>query len=637
MINYLARFVPDLSSRAVPLRKLLVKDNAWIWEQPQERAFEELKTLVSNEPVLKFYDPTKEIRVSADASQTGLGAVLLQKHDSEWLPVAYASRTVTECESRYATIEREALALTFACERFHQYVYGTTFEVETDHKPLVAIFAKAFNGCPPRIQRMRLRLQKYDFRLSHTPGRYMYTADTLSRASVKDVHDDSTKAMNHDVEMYVDCIYKSLPVTDAKLDEIRRATQQDGTMNRLARVIVDDWPDERHDCTSDMFPYWNFREELTVINGLVFKGTRIVIPLKLRSEMLKKIHHGHLGREKCKKRASELLFWPNMNFEINSMVENCDVCQKFAMKQQAEPLNPTPVSKSAWEHVSTDLFSLEGKDYIVTCDSFSNYPEVLLLPNQTATSVINALKSIFSRHGVPQVLTSDNGPCYSCKEFKDFVKEWDIKHVTSSPRYPQSNGLAEKTVQTVKNIMRKCKESQQDIHMALLVYRTTPLDNGLSPAELLMGRRLKSNLPEARVDVKRVDRMSDVIKWREGQNNRQKYYYDRRNHVKSQDKLTPGDQVRIQEPQSWSDRASVVSEVGPRSYLIRRNRKHLKLIPDVKTDDDVIKVQESERCEPDQTHVSDHEDEVKPAPVIQPGRTKSGRTINRPQRLIEQC
>ena len=119
------------------------------------------------------------------------------------------------------------------------YIYGTTFEAETDHKPLVAIFAKSFSECPPRIQRMRLRLQKYDFRLSHTPGKYMYAADTLSRSSVKGEHDDTTRAMNYDVEMYVNGIYESLPVTEPKLDEIRQATQQDGTLNRLASLIVE--------------------------------------------------------------------------------------------------------------------------------------------------------------------------------------------------------------------------------------------------------------------------------------------------------------------------------------------------------------------------------------------------------------
>ncbi|XP_060084642.1 uncharacterized protein K02A2.6-like [Ylistrum balloti] len=413
------------------------------------------------------------------------------------------------------------------------------------------------------------------------------------------------------------------------------ATQQDETLQRVVNSIVKGWPDDRSKCTPDVVPYWNFRNELTVINGLVFKGTRLVIPAKLRKEMLTKIHHGHLGREKCKKRARELLFWPNMNAEINEVVDNCDVCQRFAMKQQAEPLQPTPVSKSPWERVSTDLFSLGGKDYIVTCDSFSNYPEVLLLPNQTAFAVINALKSIFSRHGVPQILTSDNGPCYSCREFKDFAREWDIKHITSSPKFPQSNGLAKRTVQTIKNMMKKHKESNQDIHMALLAYRTTPLGNGRSPAEMLMGRCLKTNLPNY-IEKSRIEKAdnnsTEIMKWRENEKQKQKHYYDQRNHVKSHVNLAPGDKVRIQEQNAWStDRATVLNELGPRSYLIRRNRKHLKLIPDdeelPKTGNNVLEPIPDDV--PDQTNVSDTD--------VEPKTSRCGRTVKRPQRLIEQC
>ena len=119
MINYLARYIPDLSTRTMPLRKLLDQNVLWMWSSEQEKTWKELKELVSNEPVLKFYDSNKPIKISTDASRSGLGAVLQQLHGENWLPVAYASRSVTDCESRYATIELETLGMTFACERFH--------------------------------------------------------------------------------------------------------------------------------------------------------------------------------------------------------------------------------------------------------------------------------------------------------------------------------------------------------------------------------------------------------------------------------------------------------------------------------------------------------------------------------------
>ena len=122
MINYLARYIPDLSTRTMPLRMLLDQNVLWMWNNEQEKAWKELKELVSSEPVLKFCDPNKPIKISTDANRSGLGAVLLQLHGENWLPVAYASRSVTDCESRYATIELETLGMTFSCERFHQYI-----------------------------------------------------------------------------------------------------------------------------------------------------------------------------------------------------------------------------------------------------------------------------------------------------------------------------------------------------------------------------------------------------------------------------------------------------------------------------------------------------------------------------------
>ena len=147
LINYVGRFIPNLSAKTEPLRALQKKGNGWIWGPEQEKAWTELKELVKRQPVRQYYD-TKEILVSADASKAGLGAVLLQKTDESWLPVAYASRAMREEETRYAQIEKEALAIQFACQRVDQYLYGQTFKVETDHKPFVSIFTKPLSDCP---------------------------------------------------------------------------------------------------------------------------------------------------------------------------------------------------------------------------------------------------------------------------------------------------------------------------------------------------------------------------------------------------------------------------------------------------------------------------------------------------------
>jgi hypothetical protein len=136
-----------------PLRQLTEKKTEWEWSHEHEKSWKELKTQLTLEPVLRFYDPVKPIKISSDASQSGLGAVLLQKYD-DWQPIAYASRSMTDAETRYAQIEKELLSITYACERFHQFVSGQNISVETDHKPLIALFQKPLNDCPLRIQRM---------------------------------------------------------------------------------------------------------------------------------------------------------------------------------------------------------------------------------------------------------------------------------------------------------------------------------------------------------------------------------------------------------------------------------------------------------------------------------------------------
>ncbi len=440
MVTYLAKFVPQLSTQSAPLSSLLDQKNEWIWSHEQEQCFLKLKETLTQEPVLKFYDPEKSTRISADASQYGLGAVLLQQHDEQWLPVAYASRALTSAESRYAQIEKELLASMYACERFHQYVYGQTFEVETDHKPLVSIMSKPLNDCPIRIQRMLIRLQKYDVHMIYKQGKYMYTTDTLSRAVDREERADSEKSA--EIQAYVDMIVTSLPVTADRTEQIQRETNTDETMKELMSTVQKGWPENKKDCPAKIQDYWNCRSELTVVDGIVLKGSKFVIPSSLREQMLQKIHEGHLGEVKCKRRAREVMYWPRINQDISQTTASCELCRAHRPKQQAEPLMTHPVPHRPYYKVGTDLFDCDGKSYIVVTDYFSNYPEVGVLQSTSSKAVISYLKTVFARHGVPCELFLDNGPQFSSCEFAAFAKEWGFQHSTLSPTYPKSNGFA---------------------------------------------------------------------------------------------------------------------------------------------------------------------------------------------------
>jgi hypothetical protein len=152
-INYVGKYIPNLANKCVHLRALLCKKMMWAWGPEHETEWEDLKSTLASRPVMAYYDPKLPTKVSTDASKDGLGAVLLQRHDSDWKPVAYGARSLTECEQRYAQIEKECLGLAYGCEKFHCYIYGLDkVELETDHKPLIPLSHKPLNDMSPRIQ-----------------------------------------------------------------------------------------------------------------------------------------------------------------------------------------------------------------------------------------------------------------------------------------------------------------------------------------------------------------------------------------------------------------------------------------------------------------------------------------------------
>ena len=217
MVNYLAKFIPGMSEITALLRELLKKHVPWHWTANHQAAFEKIKEILSTDRVLRYYDVTKPVVLQTDASSKGLGAVLLQ----DGFPVAYASRTMTTTQERYAQIEKELLAVVFACERFHQYIYGKTVEVHSDHKPLENILKKPLGAAPARLQRMLLRLQKYDINLIYKPGKLLKVADTLSRAQLAETAEEISE---QDMKSQVHLLYANLPCSSEILEEVSQET-----------------------------------------------------------------------------------------------------------------------------------------------------------------------------------------------------------------------------------------------------------------------------------------------------------------------------------------------------------------------------------------------------------------------------
>ncbi|KAK3087333.1 hypothetical protein FSP39_004790 [Pinctada imbricata] len=623
MVNYVGRFVKNLTALTEPLRQLLEKNTAWHWEDRQQESFDKLKKALTEAPVLRYFNPKEEVTISVDASSEGLGACLLQKGQ----PVAYASRALNKSERNYAQIEKELLAIVFACKKFHQYLYGQRVDVETDHKPLESLFRKRIMTAPPRIQRMMLKVQNYELVVQYKPGKELYIADTLSRTKSGEVPDDYDRFAIHGISS------SYLPITDEKLSEVAKQSRNDEEMSLLRNVIFNGWPKTSSECHYLIKDYWNFREELSVYNGIVTKGQRLVIPSSMREDILYYLHLGHAGIEKCRMRAREVVYWPGINADIEQKVMSCSTCNRYKNKQCKEPLIPHSVPLRPWQKVGIDLFELDKISYVVIVDYYSKFFEINELKSTTSKAIITKLRIQFARHGIPEELISDNAPNLTSAEFNTFCKDYGIKHTTSSPHYPQSNGMAERTVQTVKNILKKCKETKSDPNLAFLEYRNTPIEGIGSPSQLLFGRRTRSVIPTHGELLNPNNKSTrNVRRSLKSKQRRTKQQYDK--NARPLTELKPGDVVNIQtQEEPWKKGVVLDKRSEPRSYTVesegvkyRRNRRDLRQVPEL--------------CERDDNHVDDeiqHRNEPSSAPDNNSSdnayRTRSGRAVHLPEKF----
>ena len=281
MVNQLGKFLPNLATVTEPLRGLLSTEVSWHWGEPQNYAFREIKRMLSSAPVLSLYDPNLPTKVTADSSSYGLGAVLTQQQpDGRWSPVVFASRSLTPTERRYAPIEKEALAAAWSCTKFQDYLIGITYTLETDHKPLVTLLgtAKSLDELPPRIQRMKMRLMRFSYRIVHVPGKELYTADTLSRAPVTETIENS---LTEEVEAFVNVVMHGMPATDQRIEQIKKQQLEDDVCREVTKYVKEGWP-SKENIKGIVQQYWQHQAELAIVDGLLMYGLRIVIPTALR-------------------------------------------------------------------------------------------------------------------------------------------------------------------------------------------------------------------------------------------------------------------------------------------------------------------------------------------------------------------
>ena len=529
MVTYLNRYSTKLADLTSPLRELTKKHVHFRWEPHHQQALDRIKQELCSSKLISYYDPdpTTPTILQCDASQTGIGAWLrqLDSQGNENI-VAMASRSLTDAESRYSNIERECLAVTYGLEKFEHYLLGRNVTVETDHSPLEQIFKKNINEAPSRLQRLLLRCLRFDVHVQYKQGRPIPVADALSRVCHKKAA-HNTENMIEDSASQCNIHFISTPID---LTAVKSSAAQDPTMNLLKNTIFNGWPPYRKQCPQELWEFWNFRCDLTLEDGLVLKGNRIVIPSSTRDQVLQAIHLGHQGENKCILRARESVFWPGISADIRQMVKDCDLCNKHQPAQPKLPIMQPDLPTRPWEKLGTDIFEFDGKKYLMVVDYYSRFLVIRLLDNMTSHAVCNHFTSVLAEYGLPATIISDFGSQYISERFKTKCKLSGITLRFSSPYHHQANSLAERTIGTCKSLLKKALEKNECPYTALWMYRTTPLDDQMpSPHELLFGRKPQTTLPSTRSTLKSKHPNDDLHQEaNQKRQERQAEFYDRK-------------------------------------------------------------------------------------------------------------
>ena len=502
LVNFYRSFVPRFSAICEPLYRLTQKDTKWTWTQECQQAFDEIKRTLSSTEVLAHFDQSLPIGISCDASPVGLGVVLFHKYpDGTERPISYASKILSSAEKRYSQIDKEALGIYYGCKKYFQYLCGKKFILVTDHQPLVHIFSPTKQlpaYAASRINGWAVYLGQFQYEVVYRNTKQHGNADALSRHPVE--KEDVTSEVESRVNLVATMNMENLPVTSKK---IRLLSSRDKILSTVYRYVQNGWPTSVGK-DDPIYPYYLRRDELSLVQGVIMWGIRVLVPTGLRQQLLTELHTGHFGIVRMKSLAREFIWWPNIDADIKALAQDCHTCRESSPSPPSAPLHPWEFPEKPWQRLHTDLAGpFLGKMWLIVMDAHSKWPEVFCLNNNATTSnIVSKIRDCIVRFGIPDQIVSDNGTQYTSQEFQDFCKSNGIRHTTSSVYHPRSNGEAERFVKTFKKSMHGAKsEWELTLQRFLFSYRLTPhATTGSAPCELLQGRKLKCLLDLVRPD-----------------------------------------------------------------------------------------------------------------------------------------
>jgi len=344
--------------------------------------FNEIKNSIIRAVTLAPFKPEDKILVQTDASNTGLGVVVLQNNRS----VAYASRLLSDNEQLYSSIERECLAIVYACKKYHCYFWNKQVTIQTDHKPLIFLFEKSIDKLPlGRLRSLRVKVLNYNIELQYLPARFLHMPDCLSRATSNCAEPEKLDVMIHSHVV-------TLPMSEQRLKDFQCAVSQDKILTQVVKCCQQGWPKDERTLNDELRNFWELKDSLSVENGLVFFEDRLVVPLSKREYILSRVHEGHQGETRCKAIVRKHFFWHSMTKDIELFVKKRDICQRAGPSNRRQPLMPHRVPDRSFQEISVDLAQCLSKTYLVLVDHFSKWMEVKLLQSKTAKAVISVLR-----------------------------------------------------------------------------------------------------------------------------------------------------------------------------------------------------------------------------------------------------
>ncbi|CAK1597386.1 unnamed protein product [Parnassius mnemosyne] len=591
LVNYVGKWIPHLATITEPLKQLLrqrtgrntvIQDD---WGDAQKKAFNDLKAALMKVPNLCYYNPHDKTVVIADASPVGLGAVLVQINKNGPRIIAFGNKTLSSCERRYCQTEKEALALVWAVEHFNMFLYGKMFDLVTDHKPLEVIFGPKAKPCA-RIERWVLRLQSYNFKVKYSPGK-TNIADPLSRLC--EVETNPTTLL----EDHVQAITELARPVAIPLQEITESSLGDAEIQKVREGLYNgNWEET-------VKTYKLFQDELCFHGDILIRGTKIVIPTKLRKRVLEAAHEGHPGIVAMKSRLRTKVWWPKCDKDAENICKACKGCILVSAPSAPNPLKRRNLPSEPWVDIAIDLMGpLPSGDYIlVVVDYYTRYKEVKTCRTITSSEIIEMLKEIFSRLGNPVSLTSDNGRQFSSEDFKSFCAERNIRLYNNIPYWPKQNGEVERQN---RDILKRLKISQVEkknwkeaLQEYMVMYNSTPHTvTGKTPAELFFRRQFRDKLPM----LQDITHLSEGLEMRDRDKElkeKGKEYADRKRGATNCE-LEVGDKVYVKnmtkqnklslnyEPETHTVEANKGGDVILRNdetgQQIRRNVVHLKRV-----------------------------------------------------------